>query len=76
MQKPVEEWTLEDKNLIANQHRKLLCDNIVCYSGVDVLNSLWSVIDQIPPCGLGVILCAAAQEIDALRKLNEKNETL
>ena len=58
-----------DKNKLIKQ---LKCDNIECHVGRDVLDSVWEAIHQTPACGINAILCAAAQEIDALRAMTEK----
>ena len=67
LDKSVEEWTINEKLHIASEYKKLLCNNIECHYKCDVLKSIWEAIHQTPACGLNGILCAAAQEIDALR---------
>jgi hypothetical protein len=67
--KSVDEWTVNEKLHIATEYKKLQCNNIECHCGRDVLKSIWEAIHQTPACGLNVILCAAAQEIDALRNM-------
>lgn len=73
LDKSVEEWTVNEKLHIAAEHKKLRCNNIECHYGRDVLKSIWEAIHQTPVCGLNAILCAAAQEIDALRNMVNGN---
>ncbi|MDW7772527.1 MAG: hypothetical protein SCH71_06515 [Desulfobulbaceae bacterium] len=68
LNKSVNDWTINEKLHIAAEYKKLQCNNIECHMGRDVLKSLWDAIHQTPACGLNVILCAAAQEVDALRE--------
>jgi predicted RNA-binding Zn-ribbon protein involved in translation (DUF1610 family) len=53
----------EASTLIEN----LMCNNVECHQGLDILASLYKAHNQIPCCGLLAIIGAAIQEIQAYR---------
>lgn len=48
---------------------RLNCNNIPCHQGLDILDSVYAAMSQLPCNGVQGILCAVAQEIQALRDL-------
>ena len=52
---------------------RLNCNNIQCDQGRDILASIYEAMAQLPCNGVQAILCAAAQEIQALRDAQEKH---